>query len=134
MSEMSGEIENAMAKVADLLEDAELLIHHERYTALANGTYYMAFTCLTALFFSQGIFVKTHKGAMAKFGELFIQKGYFDEKYATMLGYLFSKRQEADYDLNCDINSAEALTLLRYAMEFYETTKAFLSSPKPIQP
>lgn len=126
MKELREEIEHALTKVEDLLHDAEILIEHERYTALANRTYYMAYTCLVALFFSKDIFVKTHKGAFSKFGELFVGNEPFTSEHASILGLLFSKRQQADYDLDCDISHSEAKMLLAQASEFYAATKTYL--------
>ena len=94
-------------KAEDFLIDASENFTIERYSVCINRSYYTMFTCVQALFIKDNILVKSHKGTLSKFAELYIKTNLIDKKYGTLIGKAFEGRQDADYDLESDYSEEE---------------------------
>jgi len=91
---------NYLAKAEDFLLDAEVNFPLQRYMLCVNRIYYTMFTCVQALFFKDDIIVKSHKGTIAKFGEVYIRTNLIERRFNEMLGKVFESKQYADYELD----------------------------------
>ena len=122
------EILKALEKAADALDTAEYDLKGGFMLATVNRVYYCIFYCMTALLYSEGVYAKTHQGARAKFGELFIKTGILPSEMANHARNAYDLRQEADYDLDAQISEEEAKILLQNAHDFYRMSSEYLQN------
>lgn len=113
----------AVEKAKEALNNAEYDLNGGFLLATANRAYYTCYYCMAALLYTKDIYPKTHQGVRAKFSELFIKTGLFPFHAAEIASILFDYRQEADYDLDANITTEEALNLIESAREFLMLTE-----------
>ena len=73
-----------------------------------------------ALLRTRGIFTKTHKGLISKFGLEFVKNGEIGEEYASMISTVEERRERADYDVYYDPTRYEAEKIIADAKRFLE--------------
>src|SRR5260221_3770237 len=96
---MNDEMGVLLKGAEDALDDATLLIEHNRNEAAANRLYYSVYYCIQALLQSQNIISKTHKGTHIQFQEAFIKSKIFPELISQHVQDLFNLIQKRDYEL-----------------------------------
>ncbi|MBC7388970.1 MAG: HEPN domain-containing protein [Opitutaceae bacterium] len=120
------DLTNFIEHSEECLIDAKETFRIERNKASVSRSYYCIFHCIQALLATKQIFVKTHTGALNKFGELFVKTLIFDEKYSKFASDAFKDRQNADYNFHTSFDDAEIIDLIAHAEEFLDITKKYL--------
>jgi uncharacterized protein (UPF0332 family) len=115
----------ALRKAEHALQNAKHDLAGGFFLATANRTYYACYYCMTALLYTKEVVAKTHQGVRSRFSELFIKTGIFPVAAADTITLLFDYRQEADYDLDAEINADEAANLVEKAGEFLRFIKQY---------
>jgi uncharacterized protein (UPF0332 family) len=100
------------------MDDTEAILAEEHTLAAINRAYYTVYYAMTALLLSENFYVKTHKGTITKFNEIFVKKGLFNRDAAQLVSIAYTLRQKADYDLEVDISSEDAHDLVKRARVF----------------
>ena len=113
----------AFAKAEQVLQNTEYDLAGGFTLAAANRAYYTCFYCMTALLYTENTVAKTHQGLRAKSSGLFIKTGIFPPETSDDIGLLLDNRQEANYDLDAEINVDEAKDLIHKATKFFQPYK-----------
>lgn len=79
---------------------------------VANRLYYAVFHAISALLISNGVPVKSHKGAVKMFYLHFVKTGLLSIKDGHTVTFLQAKREEADYNCFTQINEDEISPLI----------------------
>lgn len=119
------ESSKALEKAADAIEAAKYNLKGKFYTATANRAYYACYYCMIALLYTQNIYAKTHQGTRTKFYELFIKTSILPIEISTSITMLFDYRQQADYDLDDDIDQVDAENIINKASEIYHSANNY---------
>lgn len=122
------EVKRLMARAVDSLQDAQLLFDAGRYTGVPNRSYYAVFDAVNALLRLHEQYAKTHKGAKAKFNELFIKTEQMPEEANHWLEQCAKLRQSGDYDFTQE----QAKESIDHAKEFLLYTESYLREQKLI--
>ena len=121
------EVNRLMALATEALQDAELLFENKRYNGVPNRSYYAVFDAVNALLRLHEQYTKTHKGAKAKFNDLFVKTGQMPEEANRWLEECAELRQTGDYDFSQpDTTQEQARLSIDYARKFIAHTEAYL--------
>ncbi|MGA0557123.1 HEPN domain-containing protein [Larkinella sp. VNQ87] len=115
-----------MAKSAETLEEAKLLIAGSGWSGAANRLYYSAFQMVTALLIQEGIRVKSHSGAKQMLDLHFFKTGKLSTDLSRFYGRLFKTRQESDYEDFVYFTEEEILPLLEQTEQFIAAIRQLL--------
>lgn len=125
---MKSDVAKLLRRAEECLEEAHQLHRYEHYLGAINRAYYCIFDCARALLHEQGVFVKSHKGIQAKFGEIFIKTGALERKYADAMRHVFELRQACDYDFDAELTQEDAAYAIEGADSFLEATRQSLKA------
>jgi uncharacterized protein (UPF0332 family) len=92
----------------------------------ASRPYYACHYATSALLLSKDINRNKHGAALAAFRQYFVKPGLIEVEFSDILGKAFETRQVADYDMDGDINEAEAETRLDAARRFARRVVPYL--------
>lgn len=98
-----------MSKAQQALDDARLLIEHDRSEAAVNRIYYAAFDAARAALLTHGEAPSSHSGVKARFSYHFIRTGHIDRRHGRTLAVAEDMRNRADYNAFA-VFDAEAAT------------------------
>ncbi len=87
-----------LEKAHDLLEQAELLFHDQRYDGSINRSYYAIFNAIRAILAFVGLDSQTHKGVISLFDRYFVKPGTFEKDFSKIAHTAFDVRQVNDYE------------------------------------
>lgn len=82
---MNEAVQQRIDKALENLAAIPVLIGDEFYAIAVNRAYYAMFCAVQALFLTDEIHVKTHKGMQLKFDELYVRSGKLPAELAIML-------------------------------------------------
>ena len=85
-----------------------------------SRSYYAVFHAATAVLVSKGIRAKSHSALRQLFGLHIVQSGLAERRWGSMIGYLHTRRNSADYDVAKQFNASEA-------REAYNDAEAFVN-------
>jgi uncharacterized protein (UPF0332 family) len=94
----------------------------------ASRAYYAMFYVAEALLAARDLHFNKHSAVHSAFGEHFAKPGLLDVKYHRWLLDAFDARLEADYEVEIDIQSDDARSLIEQAKEFSSAAQHFLAS------
>jgi len=83
-----------------------------------------------ALLLTKNIKVKSHKGLISKFGEIFVTTNLFPKEYGKLLKRAYDLRITGDYEFINSIEKIDAEKLLKDGKEFVEKIKTYLMEKK----
>lgn len=69
-----------LGKVDKMLSELEVLLHAQLWGLAANRLYYALFHAVSALFISDRHEVGTHRGAVGRFGLLYVKTGLYTKE------------------------------------------------------
>jgi uncharacterized protein (UPF0332 family) len=118
-----------MRSADEVLADADLLLSQNRNPrSIVNRTYYGMFYAVRALLASRGIDEARPRTVAAKFAELYVDTGIFEESMANILLDAFEMRLENDYRLVVPSSYKLASSLLADARKFVLAAHTILKS------
>lgn len=97
-----------LARAAEKLKVAELLLENRAWDDAASRAYYAAFHAVSALLLSRGKTFSKHAQVLGAFNRDFVKTGIFDKSFTTLLMRLFEDRQTGDYDVISGLTEPEA--------------------------
>lgn len=110
------------------LEGARAVSELNLYEFAVNRLYYSCFYLVSALLLLDGLTVKTHAGAIAKFSELYVKSGLLSRNHSITLNILFQNRQTADYDVEAEVSLEKYEELLAKTEEFVRDVEGLILS------
>ncbi len=123
---MKNNVGNYMSRAYECLRQAQILLHEEEYTGVANRAYYAYFDTVRALLATLDIATRSHSSVQNLFSLHFVKEGLFDKQDVKALSKLFDMRQNSDYDAEPTINADDARYAVDVANEFLMQTEAYL--------
>lgn len=117
------EVEILIRKAESKLNTAKILFEEEIYEDAISRAYYSMYYATKALLRTRGIFTKTHKGLIAKFGLEFVKHGEIGEEYASMISTVEERRERADYDVYYEPSRYEAEKIIADSERYLERIK-----------
>jgi len=120
------EVEKFLEKANATLEDAEKAYREEMLiSTVQNRTYYSLYYAAQAALISLGQDVGTHKGVKVKIGEEMVLKDLLDKEWGRFYAQQQTYREQADYQVDVDIERTDL-------EEFLEDAKTFIQEMKRI--
>jgi len=120
------EVEKFLEKADATLEDAEKAYREEMLiSTVQNRIYYSLYYAAQAALISLGHDVGTHKGVKVKIGEEMVLKDLLDKEWGRFYAQQQTYREQADYQVDVDIERTDL-------EEFLEDAKTFIQEMKRI--
>jgi len=113
--------EKALRASKTLLADGEL-------EDAVSRAYYAMYHAVQGLLGLHGLRVKSHKGALALFGQRIVKGGIMEERFAQALHKAFNARQKGDYEVFAEFEEESVRELIREAEAFVERVKELIGS------
>ena len=101
---MTEEIQLRFEQAAECVEDAQVLLDHDRLAAAVTRAYYAMFHAATAVLLARGIKRSSHRGMLSAFGEHVVKPGAIDRTFFQHLRDAFERRQQSDYEPMIEID------------------------------
>lgn len=128
---MSKEDPNLLIEKANkFLITADQALNNSDYDSSVSRTYYALVYVVKALLLTKNIKVKSHKGLISKFGEIFVNTNLFPKEYGKLLKRAYDLRITGDYEFINSIEKIDAAILLKDGKEFVEKIKTYLIEKK----
>lgn len=109
------------------LKTAEVAIQIGDYDSSVSRSYYAMFYMVRALLEKQGVRVKTHKGAISKFHEIFVKSGIFPQEFSQILRKAHRFREIGDYGRHVrNVSKETAEKMLENAKKFVEEVEKYM--------
>jgi uncharacterized protein (UPF0332 family) len=114
----------------ELVHEAELLIEDNAYKSANNRAYYAIEKTINGLLALSDITVKTHKGCILQFSELYVKSQHtpFDREDFKSALKAERIRSISDYDDFYIANKAETLQQIHFAKTFLEKAYTFFEN------
>ncbi len=117
-----------LRKAKEFLPEAELLYRKGFWNGATNRSYYAMFTAAKALLVLNDTMAKTHSGVHTKFSELLHEESILPLDLAKMLVRAFRYRQEADYDMEVEVDEKTATNIFNDALVFVEKIEKYIGT------
>jgi len=113
---------------ADESHSAAKVLMDRGFTGFAAAqSYYTMFYLTEALLLSKGLHYSSHSAVIAAFGKEFAKTGLLDPKFHRYLIDTEERREDGHYGGGRKLSDEDALESYRWAGEFQEVVKAYLS-------
>jgi hypothetical protein len=115
---------DALLKISQQnLIDAKALLKSGGYRSAISRAYYMFLDLAKAALLTEGIIIKSHAGAVTKFGETFVKPGLIKGDYGRAFRRALEIRFEADYEALHEFTKEEAEETVKEAEKFFKELK-----------
>ncbi|MFB6100552.1 MAG: HEPN domain-containing protein [Candidatus Nanohalobium sp.] len=118
------EAEELLGKSERTFEDARKALKQEMLVStIQNRIYYSIFYAAQAALISRGEDTGSHAGVKIRLGEKLIKKGELDREWGRFFSQQQTYREQADYQVDVDIEREELEEYLEDAEEFIRKMK-----------
>ena len=105
------------------LENASSLFSSVIYRVAISRAYYVFFDSAKAALLTKGVLPKSHGGAIAKFGEVFVKANLIKGDYGRAFNRALEIRMEADYEALRQFSEEEAKEMIEEARKFFDEVR-----------
>ena len=121
-TEPTQEYVNRQLQLADeALNDALLLLQHDRLKAASNRAYYAIYHSVqTALANVISDLPRSHSGSINQFGRHYVRTGIIDKRFARYLQDAYNIRRQSDYEVFYAAQDSVVGDTVRNAQDFVE--------------
>lgn len=105
-------------RAQETLDEASILLHHEKWNAAVNRMYYACYYIVIALLKQENISHATHSGVKAQFNKLVASTLNVDKQHARFFNHIMQDRQESDYKDLYFFDPEEVKTMMPMAQAF----------------
>lgn len=123
---MTEEVERHFAQAAECIEDAQVLLAHDRLTAVVARTYYAMFHAATAVLLNDNIRRSSHHSLLAAFGERLVKTGRISREFFEHLREAFERRQQTDYEPLIQVDRQTAQESIDRAVDFVDACRQLM--------
>jgi len=118
------EVEKLLDKADATLEDAQKAYEEEMLVStVQNRIYYSMYYAAQAALILQGVDVNTHKGIKVKIGEKLVLENKLEKKWGRFYSQQQTYREQADYQVDVDIERDDLEKYLEKTGEFIRKMK-----------
>lgn len=122
-----------LARAADKLTVAQLLLENSAWEDAASRAYYAAFHAISALLFASGKSYSSHAQLIGAFNRDFVKTQVFQRDFTAILTRLFEDRQSGDHDVFAAITEQEARRDVDDAQRIVESIQQYLANEPPTE-
>ena len=126
MTHPDDETQALMHKARQALDDARLLLDHNRSEAAVNRIYYAAFNSARAALLTKGEAPSSHSGVKARFSYHFARTEQIDRKHGRTLAVAEDMRNRADYSAFTVFEAEAAADMLVDVEQLVDAVAAML--------
>ncbi len=123
---MTEEIQRHLAQAAECIEDAQVLLDHDRFAAVVTRTYYAMFHAATAALLLHDVRRSSHHGLLSAFAEHFVKTGRIARESLEHPRETFEHRQQTDYEPLVNVDRQVARETLDRAVNFIDACRGLL--------
>ncbi len=123
---MTEEIQRHLAQAVECIEDAQVLLDHDRLAAVVTRAYYAMFHAATAALLGEDARRSSHRGLLSVFGERLVKTNRIHREFFEHFREAFERRQQADYEPLTDIDRQSAQESLSRAIDFVDACRRLL--------
>ena len=123
---MTDAVKDLLAKSAQSIDAAALLLHDNYVDFSASRAYYAMFYAVEALLLSHDVSFSKHSAVISAFGKDFIKTGVFEVQFHRYIIDAFDLRNAGDYGNIHSVNSDKAQQTINEARELYDVIKCYL--------
>ena len=117
-------------KAEQTFAEKDILISGGLWNTLANRLYYSLFHAVSALLISDHHEVGTHKGAVIRFHQYYVQTGLFTKEEGYFYSQLQTLREKGDYNCYFDVLKEDALSRIEPTYQLINKIKEYISAKK----
>ena len=122
------EEDKLIEKAENTLEDAKKAFDVDMMVStVQNRIYYSIFYAAQAGLISRGIDAGSHQGVKIKIGEELIKNDLLDKKWGRLFSQQQTYREQADYQVDVDIEESDLKSYLDEAHSFIQEMKEIVS-------
>ena len=124
---MTPEQQLLVAKAQNSLDAANQLVQQGFYDIAVSRAYYSMFYIAEALLDKEGLSFSSHAGVISAFGRSLVRPGKVPVEFHRYLIDAQRLRTRADYDLQPDLSSQDAQTLIAQAQALIDLANQYLN-------
>jgi uncharacterized protein (UPF0332 family) len=123
---MTDAIKDLLAKSAQSIDAAVLLLHDNYVDFSASRSYYAMFYAVEALLLSRDLSFSKHSAVISVFGKDYIKTGIFELRFHRYIMDAFDLRNAGDYGSIHAVNTEKAQQAINEARELYGVINQYL--------
>ena len=123
-------IKYRLNRAQETLEEADLLLKHNKMNASVNRIYYALFYAVLALLRTKHLISTKHTGVKAFFHKHFIKSGIIEENMGKFYDKMFDLRHKGEYEDFVHFEKEEVKEYLEDARKFVEKIKKYIETLK----
>ena len=116
-----------LERAHEVYEEIEVMRQAGKWNGAANRIYYSVFHAVNALFISDGLQVKRHKGSHVMFSQYYIKTGKLPMEYGRFYNNLQTLREKSDYNCFYDVDEQDVIKGMEDASKFIKAIEDYLS-------
>lgn len=124
---MNEDTQKYLERAVEALNASQLLLREHFFPDAISRAYYAMFHAAMAALSTEEVSVKTHKGTINQFHQLFINTGKLPQELGRAFSYAFEKRSSSDYEVFFEITQDTATRIVSDAELFVEAIQVALS-------
>ncbi|MBR1789635.1 MAG: HEPN domain-containing protein [Bacteroidaceae bacterium] len=117
-----------LEKAERTFAEKDVLIAGKLWSNLANRLYYALFHAVSAMLIHDHREVGTHKGAVIRFRQYYVNTGIFTPEEGAFYSRMQSMREESDYNCYYDVTESEILMTIEPARKLIDKIKQYIKS------
>ena len=115
-------------KAEQTFAEKDVLISGELRNTLANRLYYSLFHAVSALLINDHHEVGTHKGAVIRFHQYYVQTGLFTKEEGYFYSQLQTLREKGDYNCYFNVLKDDVLSRIEPTNQLIKRIKEYISA------
>ena len=126
MSEI--DIKPLIEKAKKFINSAKVLFNIGDFDSTVSRTYYAMHHIAEAVLFTKNLKIKTHRGLISTFGQIFVKTNIFPKEIGRQLRDTFDKRLIGDYEYAIEIKKEDAEKVLKTGEDFIDKLIEYLET------
>jgi uncharacterized protein len=121
-------IQYRIEQAKETVEEAKLLLDHDKFRAAVNRIYYGMFYMLLALALKYRFETSKHTQLIGWFNGTFIKDGTIPRKYGKIIQKAFEMRNQSDYEMSITLAKDDVVKKYEDMQDFINTLESFILS------
>lgn len=123
---MTEEIQRHLVRAAECIEDAQILLDHDRFAAVVTRAYDAMFHAATAALLLNNIRRSSHHGLLSAFAEHLVKTTRVTPEFFEHFREAFERRQQTDYEPLTNTDRRTARESLDRAIDFVDACRRLI--------
>lgn len=117
-------------KAEQTFAEKDILVPGGLWNTLANRLYYSLFHAISALLIYDHHEVGTHKGAVIRFHQHYVQTGLFTKEEGYFYSQLQTLREKGDYNCYFDVSKEDVLSRIEPTRQLIAKIKQYITEER----